>query len=212
MTWRLPMRSGKGMAEMKRTILFVNACVREGSRTLRLAKRVLSHLDGEVREINLEREQLCPLTGEALARREAILQSGDLDAPMLRHAQAFAEADEIVLAAPYWDLSFPASVKTYFEQINVLGVTFSYGPDGNPVGLCRAKRLYYVMTAGGPILPPNHGYAYVRDLATNFYGIPETVLFSTELLDVAGSDPERILHEAEGRIDTFFEDRRSFGS
>ena len=189
----------------EKTVLLINACVRKESRTLRLAKRVLAHLDGEVREIDLEQESLRPLTGETLARREAILQSGDLDAPMLRHAHAFAEADEIVLAAPCWDLSFPAAVKTYFEQINVVGVTFSYGPDGTPIGHCRANRLYYVMTAGGPILPPNHGYAYVRDLASMFYGIPETVRFSAEMLDVVGSDTEEILREAEERIDAFFE-------
>ena len=81
------------------------------------------------------------------------------------------------------------------------GVTFSYGEDGRPVGHCRAKRLFYVMTAGGPILPPNHGFAYVRDLATMFYGIPETILFSAELLDVVGANVEQILREAEAQID-----------
>ena len=189
---------------MERKILLVNACVREGSRTLRLAKRVLAHLDGDVAEIEPERETLCSLTSETLAQREAILQSGDLDAPMLRYARAFAAADEIVVAAPYWDLSFPAAVKVYFEHVNVTGVTFSYGADGRPVGHCRAKRLFYVMTAGGPILPPNHGFAYVRDLASMFYGIPETVCFSAEMLDVFGEDAQRRLREAEEQIDAFF--------
>ena len=63
---------------MERNILLVNACVREESRTLRLAKRILTHLDGAVTEIDLEREALCPLTGETLAQREAYLQSGDI--------------------------------------------------------------------------------------------------------------------------------------
>ena len=189
---------------MEQTTLFINACVREESRTLRLAKRVLARLDGSVTEINLEREALRPLTGETLAQREAALQSGDPGAPMLRYARAFAAADEIVVAAPYWDLSFPAAVKTFFEHVTVTGVTFSYGEDGRPVGHCRAKRLFYVMTAGGPILPPNHGFAYVRDLATMFYGIPETALFSAELLDVVGADVEQTLRAAEERIDAFF--------
>lgn len=191
--------------QMERSILLVNACVREESRTLRLAKRVLGHLEGAVTEIDLEREALRPLTGETLAQRDASLQSGAADAPMLRCARAFAAADEIVVAAPYWDLSFPAAVKTFFEHVTVTGVTFSYGPDGRPVGHCRAKRLIYVMTAGGPVLPPNHGFAYVRDLASMFYGIPETVLFSAEGLDVDGADVEGILRAAEGRIETFFE-------
>ena len=122
---------------------------------------------------------------------------------MLSHARAFAAADEIVVAAPYWDLSFPAAVNTCLEHVTVPGVTFSYGADGGPVGLCRAKRLFYVTTAGGPILPPNHGFAYVRDLASTFYGIPECVLFSADCLDVAGSDVEGRLRQAEARIDAY---------
>ena len=55
------------------------------------------------------------------------------------------------------------------------------------------------MTAGGPILPPNHGYGYVKSLAETFYGIPETTCFSAELLDV-----EALLRDAKRRIDEFF--------
>lgn len=190
---------------MRPSILLLNACVREGSRTLRLANRVLTHLKGDLTEIVPERERLLPLTGETLARREAALNRGDTDAPLLRYAKAFASADEIVVAAPYWDLSFPAAVKTFFEHVTVTGVTFSYDADGRPIGHCRAKRLLYVMTAGGPILPPNHGFAYVRDLASVFYGIPETVLFSAEMLDIPGQDVERRLREAEEQIDAYYE-------
>lgn len=189
---------------MNPSILLLNACVREGSRTLRLANRVLTHLKGDLTEIVPEREALLPLTGETLARREAALNRGDTDALLLRCARAFAAADEIVVAAPYWDLSFPAAVKTFFEHVTVTGVTFSYGADGRPIGHCRAKRLFYVMTAGGPILPPNHGFAYVRDLARMFYGIPETVLFSAEMLDIPGQDVERRLRETEEQIDAYF--------
>ncbi|MBQ7193498.1 MAG: NAD(P)H-dependent oxidoreductase [Synergistaceae bacterium] len=108
----------------------------------------------------------------------------------------FASADEIVIAAPYWDLSFPASLKNYVEAINVVGLTFGYGEDGRPYGLCRAKRLVYVTTAGGPILNEAYGYGYVRELAQGFYGIPEVVLVKAEGLDIVGADVEGILGEA----------------
>ena len=181
-------------------ILFVNACVRLQSRTLRLARRLLEGLEGEITELNLEREGLLPLTRETLARREALLAEGRLEDPMLRYARQFAEADEIVLAAPYWDLSFPAAVKTWLEHICVVGVSFRYDENDRPVGLCRAKRLIYVMTAGGPVFPPNHGYAYVRDLCATFYGIPRVELVCAEGLDLAGADPEAILRDAEASI------------
>ena len=47
--------------------MLVNACVREESRTLRLAERVLAHLDGAVTELNLEREKLRPPIAIAVA-------------------------------------------------------------------------------------------------------------------------------------------------
>ena len=192
--------------ETQTDILFINACVRPESRTLRLARRLLARLGepAKVTELDLQRESLQPLTAGTLEQRETLLRRGETDDPMFRYARQFAAAERIVLAAPYWDLSFPASVKTWLEHITVNGVTFSYAADGRPVGHCRAKRLYYVTTAGGPLLPPNHGYGYVKSLAETFYGIEETVLFSAELLDVDGMDAEAILQDAERRIDAYF--------
>ena len=186
-------------------ILLVNACVREGSRTLNLARHLLSHLPGEVTEIDLEALALRPLTRETLAQRDELLAAGDLDDPIFAPAKAFAAADEIILAAPYWDLSFPAAVKTWIEHVNCVGLTFAYCPDDRPFGLCRAKRLFYVMTAGGPILPANAGYAHVKELCGAFYGIPETVLFSAEGLDLRGADPNALLREAKRAVDRYFE-------
>ena len=185
-------------------ILFVNACVREESRSLRLARRVLEYLEGQVLELNLEELGLRPLSRETLARREALLSSGNREDPLLRQALEFASADQIVLAAPYWDLSFPASVKVWIEHVNCVGLSFAYGPDDRPYGLCRAKRLFYVMTAGGPIPPPNQGFAYVDSLCKSFYGIPETVLFEAQGLDLRGADPESLLGRAEAEIDAWF--------
>ena len=80
---------------------------------------------------------------------------------------------EIVVAAPYWDLSFPAALKQYFEQINVLGITFKYSAEGTPIPLCKAKELIYVTTAGGAFVPEEFGFGYVKALAQGFYGIPD---------------------------------------
>ena len=192
------------LMEEKR-ILFVNATVRAESRTLALARRVLSHLDGPVTEVNLEALGLRPLTRETLARRDALLGAGAPPDPLLDQARAFAAAEEIVLAAPYWDLSFPASVKTWIEHINCVGLTFAYGPDDRPYGLCGAKRLFYVMTAGGPILPANSGYAQIRELCRSFYGIPEVVLFAAQGLDLRGADVPALLASAERSIDDWFD-------
>ena len=84
--------------------------MRPESRTLRLARRLLDHLGGQVTEVDLQREALRPLDAETLGRRDALLARGETDDPMLRYARQLAAAKQIVVAAPYWDLSFSAEL------------------------------------------------------------------------------------------------------
>ena len=177
-------------------ILFVNACVRAESRTKRLADRLISKLDGEVEEICPWKCSFPSVDEAFLQQRDNLIASGLFTHPLLRFARQFAQADEIVVAAPYWDLSFPAALKQYFEQVNVVGITFEYTPEGIPKGLCRAKKLYYVMTAGGVYAPEEFGYGYVRALAQGYYGIEDVELIRAVGLDIAGADVEEIMREA----------------
>lgn len=175
-------------------ILFVNACVRRESRTLGLARRVLELLPGHITELELDRESLEPLGRDLLTRREALLAAGNTQDPMFRYAHQFAQADTIVIAAPYWDLGFPALLKTYVERICVSGLTFRY-VDGQPEGLCRGQKLIYVTTAGAHMFA-DFGYSYIRTLAHSFFGIPETRLVAAQGLDLEGAPVEELLDEA----------------
>lgn len=182
-------------------ILFVNACVRKDSRTRKLADYLLDRMDGPVEEIRLERACF-PSTDETfLAKRDRFVRERVFSDPIFAYAKQFACADEIVIAAPYWDLSFPASLKQYIEQINVVGLTFRYTPDGVPEGLCNARRLFYVSTAGGAFVPKEYGFGYIRALAETFYGIPDVRLIEAAGLDVEGTDTEAVLRDAFRRID-----------
>ena len=180
--------------------LFINACVRKQSRTRILADCLLSKLEGETEEIRLT-DLSFPVVDEAfLQERDRLIASGRLDDPLFSLARQFSEADVIVIAAPYWDLSFPAALKQYFELINVLGITFMYTPDGYPKGLCRAEKIYYITTAGGMFVPYEFGFGYVKALAENFYGIGDVELIKAGGLDIDGADPEKIIQEAIGSI------------
>ena len=161
-------------------ILFINACVRPNSRTLDLAKYVI--------------EKLLPLTLKEMNLRDKANKNKDFSSDIFDLAKQFALADTIVLAAPYWDLMFPAVVKNYFEKITVNGLTFAYGEKGIPYGLCKAKKLIYVTTSGGSIVY-NFGFDYVNALAKCFYNIPEVQFVSAEGLDVYGSDVTKIINE-----------------
>ena len=180
-------------------VLFVNGCVRENSRTRELAQAVLAHMAEKVEEIRLYPDGPEGLDGEKLHLREQLLAKKAYDHPMFRFAGQFAAAGTIVLAAPYWDLAFPAKMRAYLEEVTVSGITFQYGADGVPQGLCRAKRLIYVTTAGGPVVQ-NFGFEYVKSLAHTFYGIPDVCLVKAECLDVWGNDSAGILERAKGEI------------
>lgn len=182
-------------------ILFINACPREGSRTLELARHLLTKLDGTVEELALFEENLLPLNGKTLALRDKMTANQNFDHPIFKYARQFAKADTIVLAAPFWDLSFPSAVKIWLEYVMAKELTFRYTEEGFPCGLCKAKKLFYVSTAGGPVLPSHMGFSYVDALAKSYFGIPETVLFSAENLDVVGADTAAILSKAKEEID-----------
>lgn len=182
-------------------ILFINACVRPESRTHGLVEYLLGKLSGEVEEVNLEKEELLPLNNERLTARNAWVAAGDFSAPMFRFAKQFAKADEIVIAAPYWDLQFPALLKLYFEAVTVTGLTFRYTEEGYPESLCRAKRLIYITTAGGPVMDWNFGFDYIHALSKGFYGIEDVICVKAENLDVIGADVPGILEQAKKDID-----------
>lgn len=179
-------------------VLFVNACVREQSRTLLLARHLLSRLSAQVSELRLEDLDLKPLTKHSLARRDDLLRQGKWEDPSLKLARQFAAADCLVIAAPYWDFGFPALLKIYLETVTVSGLTFCY-EEGRPRGLCKAKKLYYITTAGGPMVP-DFGYPYVKSLAENLYGIEDTICIRAENLDMDGADIAGILDIAIEKI------------
>lgn len=181
------------------SLLFVDACVREESRTRRIAQALTDRLAGDREILRLTDMDLQPLSASSLQKRTELLEKGEYSHPTFDLARQFAEADTIVIAAPYWDLSFPSLLKIYFENVYAVGIVSRYGPDGVPVGLCRAKKLYYVTTAGGPYVS-DFSFGYVKALATCF-GIPEAILVKAEMLDVVGFDPDKIVADTIALLD-----------
>lgn len=180
-------------------ILFINACVRPNSRTFELTKTVLSKLKGAVEQVNLYDLPLKALDLEGMEKRDVAAKTKCFDDEFFDLAKQFSEAETIVVAAPYWDLMFPAVVKSYFETITVNGLTFVYGENGIPKGLCKAKELIYVTTSGGPIFQ-NFGFEYVSALAKSFYGIETIKLISAQGLDIKGADVDSIMNKAKESI------------
>ena len=182
---------------MESPILYVNACVRKESRTRRLAENLLKKLDRPYEEICLKDIVFPVVDEDYLSMRDRLISEGAFQDPVFDLARQFSEAETIVIAAPFWDLSFPAMLKQYLEQINVVGITFRYSEDGVPVGLCRADRLFYVTTAGGYYVPEAYGFGYIKALAQNYYGIQDVRQMQAIGLDIVGADVEAIMLSAE---------------
>ena len=161
---------------------------------------MLCNLNGQIQTVVLTEANIKPLDCELLAKRDQLLKSGKTDDELFIFAKQFAQADTIVIAAPYWDLMFPALLKIYLENITVCGLTFRYSEKGIPQSLCKAKSLYYVTTAGGYIGENNFGFDYVKALATGFFGINDVKFFSAEGLDIYGADVEQIMQKAKDNM------------
>ena len=193
-------------------LLFINACVRgERSRTLKLARRFLAgyqkaHPDTVITQRDLCAERLQPQYPEVLAERNALWNAGKLDQPMFEPARQFAAADKIVVAAPFWDLCFPAVLKIYLERVTVADITFGYDAQGAMVGKCRASKLLYITTRGGNYAGTEleMGTPIMKALCT-MYGIPELLTLAAEGLDDVRQDGAALLNAALERADALAE-------
>ena len=189
-----------------RKILYVNACVKRDidSRTNRLAQTYLNKCLGSqycsLSIVNLEDTIMYPLSGKSLAEREKAIANNDFSGSAFELARSFAAADEVVIAAPYWDLSFPALLKLYIEQICINKLTFSYDEKGKPRGLTNIKKAVYLTTSGGYIGSCNLGFEYIKGVFSTLFGIKEISFYSAEGFDISGNDPEQLIADAAKKI------------
>ncbi len=181
-------------------VLLVDCCVRrEESRTARLARAFVKGLDETrytVSVIRPDEERMNPLTGDSLRERDRLLAEGALSRPRFDYARQFAGAEIVVFAAPFWDMSFPALLKIYVENISVEGITFRTTESGLE-GLCGGKMLVLLTTRGGYYggTDMDQGGSYIHALQ-KFYGFGGYACVAAEGLDMT-PDPEPLVAAAE---------------
>ncbi len=177
-----------------KTVLFINACVRgKHSRTLKIARAYIDELKKKENftliEKNLNDEKLMYLTADSFDD-----VTGEQINPAIELAREFAAADEIILAAPFWEFMFPAVVNCYFELVSCVGITFKYTSKGG-VGLCKSKSLKYIYTAGNYLSPEDKVCELYLKKLTELYGISEFSSYVVDGLDIETNDPERMISE-----------------
>lgn len=178
-------------------VLFVDCCLRNGSRTRQLADAFFSQLkDYDVDHLVLEKENLKPLTGSFFEERQILLEKNNLTHSRFDYAYQFKQADLIVIAAPFWDLSFPALLKIYIENISVDGITFTSTENGLQ-GLCKANNLIYLTSRGGIYNndPMEQATPYINSLC-KFFGIENFKCIAADGMDIQGYDSKKSLDDA----------------
>lgn len=176
-------------------LLFVNACIRENSRTEELSKRYLEKYKDEyqIEEIKVSELDIKPFDAEMLKQRDEDIAENKLDSESYQLAHQFAGADMIVVSAPYWDSLFPAILRIYFEHICVTNVTFAYGEHGSLVKKCNADKLVYITTCGGFLPEHSAVESLIREMGTLF-SIENVNFYYADGLDVFPDKVQEILN------------------
>lgn len=192
-------------------LLYIEACPRgKDSRTRKLGEAFVQSIFEMAPQTQIVRHdvaqmKLLPLNGPLLTHREAMIDARRWEDGLFDAAKDFASADRIVIAAPYWDLQFPAMLKVYIEHVCIRELTFRYEKDV-PIGLCRAKRAAFLTTAGSPMAGADFGTEYLRAILA-FLGIGQMDAIKGEGLDLYGANAMQILrtvtHDARTLARTF---------
>jgi len=173
---------------MKKLVV-IDACVRQGeSRTRRIAEPVISALSDRYEVIRYdlpEMEGIVPLDPDLFGERGR----GDVPAWALRAARDIAAADRLLIVAPFWDMSFPAVLKCFFEQTSLFDVTFT--DNGTTcVGLCKAPKVLYITTRGMDIPtgdPREQATPYLKALGS-LWNLGGLTVISARKMDYSSPD------------------------
>ena len=178
-------------------LLFINSCIRaEESRTLRIAEPLIQKLRAkyDIKTIDLTSLKLEAIhTDQFCDRGRGVFQE-----QVLEYAELMAKADRIVIAAPFWDMSFPSVLKVFFEQISLPGYTFDDG-EAKCIGRCRCEKLLYITTRGmdiktGDIL--EQAVPYLKALSW-LWGLGQVYCISCENMDyVSETEREKKIQQA----------------
>ena len=165
-----------------RKIFYVDACLRTGSNTKKIADAVIAKLSEkyEVETVRLS-ENAFPVVNNDILNDRA---NGIVPNEYVEMAKKLADADRIVIAAPFWDMSFPSALKVFLENMSLFNVTFGSN-EKECYGLCKAEKVLYITTRGMNI---NTGDAleqatpYIKAIG-KLWGLGELHVISAQNMD-----------------------------
>ena len=173
-----------------RKLMLIDACMRdEVSRTRRILGPLVAELEKryEIETVRLDGEDYSSVGRRVLDERSG----GYVPEETVALARRLAAADRIVIAAPFWDMSFPAILKVFIENMSLYNITFK-DSGTHFEGLCRSEKVLYITTRGMDVHtgdPLEAATPYLKALSA-LWGWGEVITVAAENLDY--STPEEI--------------------
>lgn len=122
-------------------IAVIDSTIRKDSRTRKVLNNVISNFnDVEFLNINLSDYEMELTNAHNFDKKNTEQLYFDL-------SKSIAECDGLIIAAPFWDMSYPALLKAFLEKITILDVMFKNGED-KCIGISKNKFLLYITTRG----------------------------------------------------------------
>lgn len=193
-------------------VLFIDACFGKNSRTRRLAEAYLSGLDEDVDRLCLHEMDIPILDEVEMEEREKAAKTDDRSNPFVRMAVQFEDATRIVIAAPFYNFSFPSVLLKYIEAVMVNRITYERDEDGVIRGNCEAKEIVFITTSGEYIYNPNHQLEHLKSLFSKVFGIRGFVYYYLEGLDYPDVNQETVISEKIDELKLFAMMNISFDS
>ena len=186
------------ISEMKK-VIFIDACMRAGSRTRRIASPIIAELGKRysVETVDLTKNIYPVADNYTLEDRN----QGIIPAEHVDLAKRIAAAARIVVAAPFWDMLFPSALKDFFENMSLFGVTFDNN-DKECYGLCKAEKIMYITSRGMNIStgdPLEQATPYIKALSY-LWGWGELIVVAAQNMDYSSAE------EIEERINKAIEE------
>lgn len=127
------------------------------------------------------------------AERDDVALSDELVAELIA-------ADDIVLAAPMYNFSVPATLRDYFDHVARAGVTFRYTSEG-PEGLLKGRKTYVFITRGGRYTGDADTQRPYLEQFLGFIGLDDVEFVLAEGLALGDDARSQSLAYAEASID-----------
>ena len=167
---------------MMKKLFYVDACMREGSNTKKIAVAVIEELSKryDIECVRLP-EMSFPVVDDAILKER---NNGYVPEEYVAMAKKIAAADRLVIAAPFWDMSFPSALKVFLENMSLFNITFNSN-EKECYGLCKAEKVLYITTRGMDISTGDimeQATPYIKALS-RLWGLGELSVISAQNMD-----------------------------